>query len=159
MRKLTLDDYTITEEGRVFSPYKEIKPAVASNGYLTFVAGSSGTVLLHKELAKRYIPNPYGKRTVNHKDGNKLNNSLSNLEWMTDSENNKHAFDILGRKPTRGRMYISDEEAQYILDMKGKMRQVDLAILFGAPRSTIGSIHSGKRIIEKWEEGDYDKRF
>ncbi len=50
-------------------------------------------VALHRLLALQYIPNPEGKRTVNHIDGNKLNNSLSNLEWATDSENIQHAYD------------------------------------------------------------------
>lgn len=48
---------------------------------------------VHRLLALTFIPNPNKKRTVNHKDGNKLNYAISNLEWATDSENNKHAYD------------------------------------------------------------------
>lgn len=151
-RKLTVTDYDVTPEGKIFSPYKEIIPGLASNGYLTFRAGSSGSVLLHRELAKRYIPNPENKRTVNHKDGDKLNNSLDNLEWATDSENNQHAYNTLGRKPTRGRMKISDQAAADIMKMKGKIRQVDLAYIFAVPRGTIASIHAGTRKIEAWDK-------
>jgi hypothetical protein len=47
---------------------------------------------IHRLLAIAFIPNPLNKEQVNHKDGNKLNNSLSNLEWVTKSENQIHAI-------------------------------------------------------------------
>ena len=49
---------------------------------------------IHREVAKAFIPNHCKKLTVNHKDGNKLNNNISNLEWLTYSENMKHAYRI-----------------------------------------------------------------
>lgn len=48
---------------------------------------------LHRMLAVHFIPNPKNKPQVNHIDGDKLNNSLENLEWVTKSENMRHAFD------------------------------------------------------------------
>jgi hypothetical protein len=53
---------------------------------------SQNAYSLHRLVAKIFIPNP-DKETVNHKDGNKLNSKASNLEWMTNSENIKHAHD------------------------------------------------------------------
>jgi hypothetical protein len=47
---------------------------------------------IHRIVATHFIPNPENKRTVNHKDGNKLNNAVDNLEWATYSENLCHAF-------------------------------------------------------------------
>ena len=44
-------------------------------------------------VAEAFIENIHNAITINHKDGNKLNNSIENLEWLTDSENLKHAID------------------------------------------------------------------
>lgn len=54
--------------------------------------------LIHRLVAEYFIKNPENKPCVNHKDGNKLNNKKSNLEWNTYSENTKHSFDVLGQK-------------------------------------------------------------
>lgn len=54
---------------------------------------------VHVLVANAFIPNPYNKPTVNHKDGNKHNNSVSNLEWASYSENNSHAVDNGLRHP------------------------------------------------------------
>lgn len=69
---------------------------IGANGYLHVDIQEFGLpkkVALHRLLAIAFIPNPENKRTVNHIDGDKLNNSISNLEWATDSENIKHAYD------------------------------------------------------------------
>lgn len=50
------------------------------------------TISVHRLVAIAFIPNPENKRTVNHKDGNKENNYMSNLEWATDSEQTIHAI-------------------------------------------------------------------
>lgn len=62
------------------------------------IDGKSKCLYVHILVAKTFLPNPYNKITVNHKDGNKHNNCVNNLEWCTYSENNKHAIDVGLRK-------------------------------------------------------------
>lgn len=77
------------ESGNILKPYKTRK------GYLK-VGLSVGHRITDKHrvnrlVAKAFIPNPMDLPQVNHKDGNKENNSITNLEWTTDEINKKHA--------------------------------------------------------------------
>ena len=64
------------------------------NGYATAYVGVDGIragILVHRAMALAFVPNPNNLPHVNHIDGNKRNNELSNLEWVTQSENTLHA--------------------------------------------------------------------
>lgn len=70
------------------------------NGYLRttlFRDGKQTTVYLHRIIAEAFIPNPLQLPQVNHKDGNKANNSVENLEWCTGSSNVIHKNYVLKR--------------------------------------------------------------
>ena len=62
--------------------------------------GKKRTARVHRLVAETYVPNPENKETVNHIDGNKLNNKVSNLEWSDRSEQLYHAYDLGLRKTT-----------------------------------------------------------
>ena len=90
--------HTITEDGVVTNlKTGKIKSTwVSKAGYYCVDIQEDGIAkrhYLHRLLATNFIPNPENKRTVNHIDGVKTNNTLANLEWATDSENIKHAYD------------------------------------------------------------------
>ena len=78
--------YAVTPEGEVWS-YKRkkfLKPLVDKNGYLRIMLCKDGQrkmYSLHRIVAEAYIPNPENLPQVNHKDENKTNNCLQNLEW------------------------------------------------------------------------------
>ncbi len=91
--------YQISNLGNVKSLKNNIilKPSKNSKGYLQVFLwknGSGKLLRIHRLVAKAFIPNFDDKPQVNHIDGNKQNNRVNNLEWVTNSENQKHAFKI-----------------------------------------------------------------
>ena len=72
-----------------------MKPCDNGNGYLTTVLvlnGVNKSVKIHRLVAQAFIPNELNLATVNHKDFNKSNNCVENLEWMTSEQNSLHAY-------------------------------------------------------------------
>ena len=94
--------YEVNNIGEVKRNGKILKTCHCRNNYLYVsfcIKHVTKRQSVHRLVAKAFIPNPENKRTVNHKDGNRQNNCLDNLEWATHSENHLHAFRVLGKKP------------------------------------------------------------
>lgn len=84
--------YAATSCGKIWSYKSEkfLKPRNHQDGYLLITLSKQGkatTYVVHRLIAQTYIPNPENKPQVNHKDENKQNNCVNNLEWVTISEN------------------------------------------------------------------------
>ena len=98
--------YYITDTGDVYSRkkgrFRKLKPTIKL-GYPTVgICDSSGVKykLVHRLIAEAFIPNPDNKPQINHKNGIRNDNSISNLEWVSAKENINHSFLFLGHKPT-----------------------------------------------------------
>jgi hypothetical protein len=86
-------NYKISNYGRFKNEDNDILIGAVSGGYNRNFIGSKKYYYTHILVALAFIQNPENKKVVNHKDGNKFNNKSANLEWVTHSENGKHAMD------------------------------------------------------------------
>lgn len=90
-----------TQRGTRIVPEKLLSPCKDSSGYLYVplsINGKHKNCLIHRLVLETFKPDAEGKKQVNHKDGNKLNNCLDNLEWCTAKENICHKYEVLNYK-------------------------------------------------------------
>ena len=80
-------DYQISDQGRIKNPNGKILKGFNYNGYRGVSLYRGGKYRIHRLVAQVFLPNFYNKPFVNHKDHNKANCKLYNLEWVTPSEN------------------------------------------------------------------------
>ena len=96
-------DYFVTTEGKIYSARRGtyLNPTKGTrDGYLMALlpdcSGVRKGLRIHRLVAQAFIQNPEQKPCVNHIDGNRKNNSVENLEWVTHSENSVHAYKRTG---------------------------------------------------------------
>ena len=95
---------------------------------------------LHRIVAELFLPKPLEHQTqVNHIDGDKTNNCVTNLEWVTDGENLLHAYRVLGRKQKTGKNH---HNSRAVLQLKDGKIINSFDSLNEATRAT-GAHHSG----------------
>ena len=84
--------YFVSPSGNIYNRHGDImQGAIDHCGYRHVILNRKNKNV-HRIVAETFIPNPNNLQCVNHKDGNKLNNSVDNLEWSTHSENTLHSF-------------------------------------------------------------------
>jgi hypothetical protein len=116
MRKSGYDGYLVTKDGEIYSSRRNkklVKTKIGNYHYVSITVNKkcmSKTV--HRLVANAYIPNPENLATVNHKDGNGLNNNVENLEWMSAKQQMKHA------KEKNLLFYTKRSVCQYTMDYK-----------------------------------------
>jgi len=117
---------------------KRMSPFNNGKGYLVIsfkVKGVKKNSYVHRLVADAFIPNPLRKKTVNHKDGDKSNNCVSNLEWATYSENLIHATSVLGVRVNEKahNCIIKKDEVIKIFETyaTGMYSHYDIATMFG----------------------------
>jgi hypothetical protein len=148
------DYFQISNLGNVFSKRssKLLKVHIPKGrGYTSFstkIGGRNGVnhnFRVHRLVAEAFIPNPLNKREVNHIDGNKFNNVVSNLEWVTPEENMTHAK-LLGLCKTpkgvdNSNAKLSKADVLFIRSSLESSRK--LASQFGVSHPTILNVKNG----------------
>lgn len=127
---------------------KILKNHISKTGYYVIDLKNNSlrkTFKVHRLIAIMFISKVNGKDFVNHIDGNKLNNSIDNLEWCTISENNKHA-ELTGLKNDSGvnnsKSKLTKENVLFIRQSSLKLKE--LSEMFGINQSGVSKIRKFK---------------
>lgn len=126
MKQYKNSQYYITDDCRIYNsitkrflnPYQVLNGRGKTKKYLGLnlhIDGKQTNVMYHRLIAEAFIPNPNNLPQVNHIDGNLLNNSLDNLEWVSASYNNIHAI-TNGLRPCK----LNQQKADEIRDLINK---------------------------------------
>ena len=140
---------TAQKDGRVLGKSgKELSQRPDKDGYM--MVGNFKKV--HRLVAEKFIPNPENKPCVNHINGDKTDNRVENLEWVTRSENMQHAYDNGLMNDRNGEnnpaSKLSRKDIQTIFYLKGLgWRQVDIAKEVNTTQSRISDILNKKAWI------------
>lgn len=131
------------------SKQRILKPSITRYGYLqVFLSKKSKDkpFEIQRLVAQLFVPNPENKLEVNHKDGNKFNNHVSNLEWVTHSENMQHATrtGLFPSGEDSALAKLTNEQVLYIRENPLGLTTYGLAEMFDVERTTISNIQRGK---------------
>jgi len=136
--------YFVSDEGTVIRQYKTrktttVKQRIDRAGYSTvrlFLAGKSHTRFVHRLVAEAFHINDLQKPQVNHINGIKTDNRAENLEWVTHSENARHAF-ITGLHKKKGKVIINELTGQVFVSIS------EAAISLGLKPGTVRNYLNG----------------
>ena len=144
--------YFVSPNGNIYNRHGNLMVgAVDRCGYRHTILNRKNRNV-HRVIAETFIPNPNNLPCVNHKDGNKLNNSVDNLEWCTHSKNVFHAYQTGLEQRMCGEQHhahkLTEDDVRYIRSVYNKRDKefgaVALAKKFNIDRTTIHDIVRGK---------------
>jgi hypothetical protein len=150
----SLDRVIIQSNGRI-KKIKGIEPMKTrinkfGYGYIALrLNGKYKMKTVHRMVAETFIHNVHNKPEVNHISGSKIDNRVQNLEWLTSSENQLHAYKNGLQKPRRGAdsnlNKIPEYRVRVIKKLKGKIYQKIIANYYGIAQCTVSEIQTGFR--------------
>lgn len=135
-------------DGRVVKE-RILKPCIAGKGYKTVCLrkeGKTTRVYVHRLVCAAFVKNPKQLSVVNHKNGDKLDNDYRNLEWVSYSENNKHAYEN-NLKPSGEGFYSAKLTNKDVLEIRANGKYTtyqNIADKYGVSRSTIRDVLVGR---------------
>jgi len=142
--------YYVDTEGNVYGKrVNKLKPNVNRKGYLRVSFSTEiGQIhkVVHRLVAELFIPNPDNLPEVNHIDGDKTNNRVENLEWVSTKDNKRHAMDVLGHGfgETHSQATLTTEQVEEICQLiEDKYRTVDIARITEVDIEKIRCIRKG----------------
>ena len=151
-------DYIVSSDGQVGSRWygklRILKGNRDTGGYIQVVLcdGSGGrrTVFVHTLVAEAFLgPSPTPEHTVNHKNGIKTDNRATNFEWLTRTENVRHAYHVLGRTNPRGEAHYHAKFTETdVREMRRRCAagetQTQVAKDYGIAQGHVNNIVTGK---------------
>lgn len=150
----SLDREIIYSNGKIYKQKgKMLKPTLRNNGYY-YVSLSKNNVRpkfdVHRLVAITFLDNDNNYNCINHIDGNKTNNCLSNLEWCSYSYNAKHAFKVGLNEAVRGERNgsskLKDSDVIKIKKLLSEgVKSYKIAEMFNISQSTISEIKNNKK--------------
>lgn len=148
--------YKASSDGEIYTPNwkggktgKVMKPAVDSNGYMRTMLvddeGRTRTIKVHRIIAQTFIENPDELKEVNHLNGNKADNRVENLDWVSHQQNIRHSFDN-GLQNNRGiNNPFSKLTERDVLEIRAKFKpriygRKELALEYNVKQTTIKDV-------------------
>jgi hypothetical protein len=149
--------YQISSHGKVrsISSGNEMSIFSDNRGYQRVALRKNGfqkKIRVHRLVCISFLPNPDNKPFVNHKDGNPSNNNIENLEWVTNSENVRHAYTVLGKNgPNKGKFGKLNHKSKAVkmIDYAGNVIRIfdcvrDAARIGGFDNGCVSKCCNGK---------------
>tara|TARA_A100000171_G_scaffold23102_1_gene21500 strand:- start:36 stop:791 length:756 start_codon:yes stop_codon:yes gene_type:complete len=146
----------VSQEGEIYSNLsgknKKLKTSINEHGYeiccITLGQGKSIKKRVHRLVAETYLPNPLNLREVDHLDCDKLNNNLSNLEWVSSKENKRRAringlYDNSVGENHYGAILTEDVVRGVCKSLQEGMRNKDVCDIYGVDKDTVAHIKRG----------------